>query len=113
MTWQAEVSGPFNFVYPSKIQAGEVLGRCHAKLGQHSLSTAAFDAALELAREGRYVWSEMATARARAQAGRDANGVGEHWSVYEGRERMAAVAGRMELGVGEARAGMEAALFGA
>ena len=38
-----------------KIRAGRVLGRCHAALGQSSLSVTALDAGLQLAKTARLV----------------------------------------------------------
>ena len=52
---QAELSHEYGFNYPTKSRAGRVLGRVHAALGDHSLSTSAFDASLALAGTGRYL----------------------------------------------------------
>ena len=52
---QAELSYEHGFNYPTKSRAGRVLGRVHAALGDHSLSTSAFDASLAVARTGRYL----------------------------------------------------------
>jgi hypothetical protein len=41
-----EIQDCFNFNAPSKVGAGRVIGRCHAALGEHALSAAAFDAAI-------------------------------------------------------------------
>ena len=91
---------------PSRIHAGLVLGRCHAKLGQHSLSVSAFEAASRLAEEGRYLLSSVLTARARAVAGKKVSGAagaaaGGHWSEAEGRQRLAEAVERMAGGVEE------------
>ena len=40
-----------------QIRAGRLLGRCHAALGQHALSVAAFEAATQLAKAGGYLVS--------------------------------------------------------
>ena len=45
----------FNFTSPSKMRAGQLLGRCHAALGQQSLSATAFDAAIGLAQTTRFL----------------------------------------------------------
>ena len=52
---QAELSYEHGFNYPTKSRAGRVLGRVHAALGDHSLSTSAFDASLAVAGTGRYL----------------------------------------------------------
>ena len=38
---QAELSCEYNFTADSRTRAGRALGRCHAALGQHTLSVAA------------------------------------------------------------------------
>ena len=38
-------------------RSGRVLGRCHAAMGQHELSAAAFDASIELTKTGRLLMS--------------------------------------------------------
>ena len=59
-----------NFVNPSLVRSGRVLGRCHAALGQQALSSAALDAALEHARAQRLRWSEsLAVGERKAAAG--------------------------------------------
>ena len=68
---RAEIADELVHNGPSRIHAGLVLGRCHAKLGRHSLSVAAFESASSLAEEGRYLLSSVMTARARAVAGRE------------------------------------------
>ena len=69
---RAELADRFVINSPSRIRAGRLIGRAHAALGQHELSIAAFDAAAELARVGRYLESELLTAQSRAVAGRAA-----------------------------------------
>ena len=131
---QAELSYEYGFNYPTKSRAGRVLGRVHAALGDHSLSTSAFDASLAVARTGRYLlqvrgeashhlptpfspslcWfihcnQECLAVRGRALAGRGApEGASGHWSEREGRQRVAEVVGRVEAGSREA---LEAALL--
>ena len=75
-----------------------MLGRCHAALGQHELSAAAFDASIELTRTGRLLMSEALAVRGRALAGRGAGGTGGHWSEGNGRDRLVEVLARMQLG---------------
>ena len=41
---RAELADPLVINSPSRIRAGRLIGRAHAALGQHELSTAAFDA---------------------------------------------------------------------
>jgi hypothetical protein len=78
----------FDFNAASKVHAGRVIGRCHAALEEHALSVSAFDAAIELARRGRFLLSEVLAIRGRAWAGRDSkgggNGSGLHWDEREG-----------------------------
>ena len=94
-------------------RSGRVLGRCHAALGQHKFSAAAFDAAIELAKTGRLLMSEALGVRGRLlAAGRAAAGACEpQWSEATGRARLAEVVGRM--GTEEGRAALEKALLGA
>ena len=99
---RAELADPLVNNSPSMIRAGRLIGRAHAALGQHELSIAAFDAAAELARVGRYLESELLTAQSRAVAGRAAGGVDEHWSEGSGRERVLEVVGRLRPSGGEA-----------
>ena len=99
-----QLSCPINFNLPSKARAGRVAGRCHAALGQLSLSAAALDAALELARGGEHILSEALAVRARARVGEltraaagdrgDSSSV--QWSAAEARRRMEEVMGRMQ-----------------
>ena len=65
---------------------GRLLGRCHAALGEHSLSLSALDAALEVAKAAELLYSEALTVRERALTG---NGSGT------GKERLVEVMGRM------------------
>ena len=96
----AEIQDCFNFSAASKVYAGRVIGRCHAALGEHALSVAAFDAAIELARRGRLLLSEALTIRGRALAGRAGEGVGGgsglHWDEREGKQQLSGVIGRMQ-----------------
>ena len=81
--------------------------RCHAALGQHALSASAFDSATELAEAARWLMSLALTMRARATSAQ-----GREWIDAGGRERLAEVLGRMELGGSEEQAALEAALLG-
>jgi hypothetical protein len=76
-----------------------VIGRCHAALGEHALSVAASDAAIELARRGCFLLSEALAIRGRALAGRACEGTGGgsglHWDEREGKQQLSEVAGRM------------------
>jgi hypothetical protein len=80
----------------SKVRAGRVLGRCHAALGEHALSVSAFDAAIELARRGRYLLSEALTVRSRALVGRGAGESGLHWDEGKGKQQLEEMMGRMQ-----------------
>ena len=111
---RAEIADELVHNSPSRIHAGLVLGRCHARQGQHSLSVAAFEAAAQLAEEGRYLLSSVLTARARAVAGREVSSAagaaaGGHWSEAEGRQRLAEAVERM-VGGGASKAEERAAL---
>jgi hypothetical protein len=96
----AEIQDCFNFNAASKVHAGRVIGRCHAALGEHALSVAAFDAAIELARRGRFLLSEALATRGRVLAGRACEGVGGesglHWDEREGKQQLSEVMGRMQ-----------------
>ena len=96
----AEIQDCFNFSATSKVRAGRVIGRCHASLGEHALSVSAFDAAIELARRGRFLLSEALAIRGRALAGRAGEGVGGgsglHWDEQEGKQQLSEVMGRMQ-----------------
>ena len=113
---RAEIADELVHNSPSRIHAGLVLGRCHAKLGQHSLSVAAFESASQLAEQGRYLVSGVLAARARAVAGREAGGDtgagaagGGQWSEAVGRQRVAEAVERM-VGGGASKAEERAAL---
>jgi hypothetical protein len=101
---QAEIQDSFNFNAASKVRAGRVLGRCHVALGQHTLSVSAFDAAISLAKRGRFLLSEALTVRGRAQAwrgkgcdsGSAVGGSGLHWDEHTGKQRLEEVMGRMQ-----------------
>jgi hypothetical protein len=91
----AELQAEFNFNASSKVRAGRVLGRCHAALGEHALSVSAFDAAIKLARRGRFLLSEALAIRDRALAGKQGAGSGLHWDESTGKQRAGDVVGRM------------------
>jgi hypothetical protein len=96
---QTDLQDYHNLNVPSKVRAGQVLGRCHAALGQHTLSVSAFDAAIGLARSGKLLLSEALAVRGRAVAGRNeagGGGVGLHWNEETGKQRLAEVMGRMQ-----------------
>jgi hypothetical protein len=92
----AELQDHYNFNAVSKVRAGRVLGRCHAVLGEHALSVSAFDAAIKLARRGRFLLSEALTIRGRALVGQEAGGGGLHWDEREGKQRVVEMMGRMQ-----------------
>ena len=92
----AELQAEFNFNAASKVRAGNVLGRCHAALGEHALSVSAFDAAIELAKRGRFLLSEALLIRDRALAGQGAGKGTLHWDEQKGEQRLAEVMGRMQ-----------------
>jgi hypothetical protein len=92
----AELQDCFNFNASSKVRAGRVIGRCHAVLGEHALSVSAFDAAIELARHGRFLLSEALIIRDRALAGQSAGGNGLHWDKSTGNQRLVEIMGRMQ-----------------
>jgi hypothetical protein len=96
----AEIQDCFNFSAASKVRAGRVIGRCHAALGEHALSVTAFDAAIELARRGRFLLSEALAIRGRALAGRAGGGAGGgsglHWDEREEKQQLSEVMGRMQ-----------------
>ena len=92
-----------------------MLGRCHAAMGQHELSAAAFDASIELTKTGRLLMSEALGVRGRrlvagSGAGTGAAGACGQWDEATGRARLAEVVGRM--GTEEGRAALEQALCG-
>jgi hypothetical protein len=82
------------------MRAGRVIGRCHAALGEHALSVSAFDAAIELARRGRFLLSEALAIRGRVLAGRPGEGIGAgsglHWDEHEGKQQLLEAMGRMQ-----------------
>jgi hypothetical protein len=86
----------FNFSASSKVRAGRVIGRCHVALGEHALSVSAFDAAIELARRGRFLLSEALIIRDQALAGQVVGENELHWDEREGKRRLAEVMGRMQ-----------------
>jgi hypothetical protein len=92
----AEIQDCFNYSAWSKVRAGRVLGRCHAALGEHALSVSAFDAAIELARRGRYLLLEALAVRSRVLVGRGAGGGELHWDEREGDQQIQEVMGRMQ-----------------
>jgi hypothetical protein len=96
----AEIQDCFNFSAASKVGAGRVIGRCHAALGEHAPSVAAFDAAIELARRGCFLLSEALAIRGRALAGRAGESIGGgsglHWDDREGKQQLSEVMGRMQ-----------------
>jgi hypothetical protein len=94
---QTDLQDYHNLNVPSKVRAGRVLGRCHAALGQHTLSVSAFDAAISLARSGKLLLSEALAVRGRAAAGRNgAGGSGLHWDKETGKQRLVEVVSRMQ-----------------
>ena len=107
---QAEVADDLVHNIPMRSQAGRVLGTCHAALGQPSLSRSAFDAALQLAKPGRFLWSEALVLRGRALAEREL-GSATAFDEAQARQGVAEVVSRMHVGRGEAAAKMEALLL--
>jgi hypothetical protein len=94
---QTDLQDYHNFSIVSKVRAGRVLGRCHAALGQHTLSVSAFDAAIELAQTRKLLLSEALSVRGRAVESRNgAEGGGLHWDEETGKQRLAEVMGRMQ-----------------
>jgi hypothetical protein len=96
----AEIQDCFNFSASSKVRAGRVLGRCHAALGEHALSVSASDAAIDLAKRGRFLLSEALSIRGRVLAGQESHGGGSgsglHWDEREGKQRLTDMIGRMQ-----------------
>jgi hypothetical protein len=93
----AELQDCFNCNASSKVRAGRVIGRCHAALGEHTLSVSAFDAAIELARRVRFLLSEALTIRDRALARQGAGGGnGLHWDESMGQQGLVEIMGRMQ-----------------
>jgi hypothetical protein len=94
---QNDLQDYHNLSAVSKVRAGQVLGRCHAALGQQTLSISAFDAAIELAKSRKLLLSEALSVRGRAAAGRNgAGGGGLHWDEETGKHQLAEVMGRMQ-----------------
>ena len=81
----AELQDQFNFSASPKVRTGRVIGRCHAALGEHALSVSAFDAAIELARRGRFLLSEALAIRDRALAGQVVGENELHWDERNAR----------------------------
>jgi hypothetical protein len=92
----AELQAEFNFNAMSKVRAGHILGRCHAALGEHSLSVSAFDAAIQLARRGRFLLLEALLIRDRGLAGQGAGKGAIHWDDHTGKQQLVEVTGRMQ-----------------
>ena len=86
----------FNFNATSKVRAGHILGRCHAALGEHALSVSAFDAAIQLAKRGRFLLSEALLIRDRGLAGQGAGKGAIHWDEHMGKQQLVEVMGRMQ-----------------
>jgi hypothetical protein len=94
---------PSNFNVLSKTRAGRLLGRCHAALNEHTLSVAALDAALQLAKTGELLFTEALTVRERVMLGKstavaDATSSSSslHWDEDTGKQQLAEVMGRMQ-----------------
>ena len=83
----------------SKVAGGRLLGRCHAALGEDTLSVVALDAALEAARTGGFLLSEALCVKEKALLGRAAactgGGSRPHWEEQMGKRRLSEVMGRM------------------
>jgi hypothetical protein len=90
------LQGEFNFNATSKVRAGHILGRCHAALGEHALSVSAFDAAIQLAKRGRFLLSEALLIRDRGLAGQGAGKDAMHWDEHTGKQQLVEVMGRMQ-----------------
>merc|ERR1712216_1021124 len=93
---QTALQEPLSLNVPIKTRAGRLLGRAHAKQGDHMLSAAALDSALQATKTGELLFSEALVVRARALVGKAAAAVTPHWSDYTGKQRLAEVMGRME-----------------
>ena len=68
--------------FPTKIRAGQLLGRCHAAKGEHAMAVSALDAALQLAKVGGVgmcLLRQAMTVRGRALVGIAAAGKAPHW----------------------------------
>ena len=92
----AELQAEFNFNATSKVRAGHILGRCHAALGEHALSVSAFDAAIQLAKRGRFLLSEALLIRDRGLAGQGAGKGTMHWDEHTEKQQLVEVMGRMQ-----------------
>jgi hypothetical protein len=99
------LQGRTNLNLPSKVQAGQLLGRCHAALGQHALSVAALDAALQLTKAAELLFTEALVVRDRALLGKvgaagsgvgNGSGSGLHWDEHTGKQQLEEVMGRMQ-----------------
>ena len=97
-SWQDSV----NLNTTSQARAGRLLGRCHARRGEHALSVSALDAAAALATTGHLLLATALTVRARALVGKAAEAAASgsvefapHWDEHTGRERVVEVMGRM------------------
>ena len=115
---QAELQNDNNINIPMKARAGRLLGRAHAALGQHSLSVAALEAAIQASRGGELLLSESLTLRERAHLGKAAaaknagSGSGQNWDAEMGRQHLDEMMGRMGAGKGgERRALLEKLLL--
>jgi hypothetical protein len=94
---QAELQSVHSFNLPSKVRAGRVLGRCHAAMGQHALSVAAFDAAIDLAKAKRFLLSEALSVRGRVLTAKGSGeGHGCHWDEHMQNQQLEEVMGRMQ-----------------
>jgi hypothetical protein len=98
----ADIQDCFNFSASSKVRAGRVLGRCHAALGEYALSVSAFDAAIDLAKRGRFLLSEALSIQGRVLAGQESQGGGSgsgsglHWDERKEKQQLAEMMGRMQ-----------------
>jgi hypothetical protein len=94
---QAELQSVLSLHLPSKVRAGRVLGRCHAAMGQHALSVAAFDAAIDLAKSKRFLLSEALSVRGRVLVAKGSGeGYGCHWDKRMQKQQLEEVIGRMQ-----------------
>ena len=95
-----ELNAVMNMNLLSKMRVSRSLGRCHAALGQHAISVAALDAALQLAGDNKFLLSEALTVNARVQVARQAAAAGAagevHWKAYVCKQRLVEVMGRMQ-----------------
>jgi hypothetical protein len=94
---QAELQSVLSCNLPSKVRVGRVLGRCHAAMGQHTLSVAAFDAAIDLAKSKRFLLSEALSVRGRVLVAKGSGeGHGCHWDEHMQNQQLEDVMGRMQ-----------------